>query len=144
MVKIAFFESKYNNSGSNGFALLTALLIGHSHTGDGLLLSEALSTSVLSGATGSASGGLSIALEAFGNQYLDLANSFHLDPQYLHRIAAIAAGSLDKLPHNGAVITLLAVSHCTHRDSYKDIFVVSVLIPMIALFILITIWAIIL
>ncbi len=119
-----------------GFALLTALLISQHASPMSLLFSEALSTSVLSGATGSASGGLSIALAAFADQYLSVAQTLGISPEILHRMASIAAGSLDKLPHNGAVITLLAVSHCTHKDSYKDIFVVSVVIPMIALVVL--------
>ncbi|MBQ7447608.1 MAG: GntP family permease [Eubacterium sp.] len=123
-----------------GFALLTALLISQNATPMSLLFSEALSTSVLSGATGSASGGLSIALAAFADQYLAVAQTLGISPDILHRVASIAAGSLDKLPHNGAVITLLAVSHCTHKESYKDIFVVSVIIPLIALVILLLIW----
>ena len=120
-----------------GFVLLTGLLIGQNSSPLSLLFSEAISTSVLSGATGSASGGLSIALAAFADQYLSMANQLGISPEILHRIASIAAGSLDKLPHNGAVITLLAVSHCTHKDSYRDIFAVSVVIPMIALVILV-------
>jgi H+/gluconate symporter-like permease len=33
---------------------------------------------------------------------------------------------MDTLPHNGAVITLLAVTGLTHRQSYKDIFAITV------------------
>lgn len=123
-----------------GFVLLTALLIGNVSSPIGLLLSEAVSTSVLSGATGSASGGLSITLAAFSDQYMQMAAQLGISPDILHRVAAIAAGSLDKLPHNGAVITLLVVSHCTHKESYRDIFVVSVLIPLIAMFLLVIGW----
>ena len=120
-----------------GFALLTALLIGSISSPLGLFSSESLSAAVLSGATGSASGGLSIALAAFADQYMQTAAQLGISPDLLHRFASIAAGSLDKLPHNGAVITLLVVSHCTHKESYRDIFVVSVLIPMAALVILV-------
>jgi len=123
-----------------GFALLTGLLFGSGTSSLSLILSETMSTCVLSGATGSASGGLSIALATFSDRYLEMAGSLGISPDLLHRFAAIAAGSLDKLPHNGAVITLLAVSGCTHKESYKDIFVVSVVIPMIALGILVIIW----
>ena len=123
-----------------GFALLTGLLVGHAGTPLSLFFSESLSTVVLCGATGSASGGLSIALATFSDQYLQIAGQLGIRPELLHRFAAIAAGSLDKLPHNGAVITLLAVSHCTHKECYRDIFVVSVLIPMMALVLLILIW----
>ena len=123
-----------------GFALLTRLLFGSGTSPFSLLLSETMSTCVLSGATGSASGGLSIALSTFADRYLELAKPLGISPELLHRFAAIAAGSLDKLPHNGAIITLLAVSGCTHKESYKDIFVVSVIIPMLVLWILIIIW----
>lgn len=127
-----------------GFALLTGLLISQTSSPMGLLFSEALSASVLSGATGSASGGLSIALAAFSDQYLSVAAHLGISPEILHRVAAVAAGSLDKLPHNGAVVTLLAVSHCSHKESYRDIFVVSVIIPLIALVVLLLIWGMIL
>ncbi len=127
-----------------GFALLTALLIGNSSSPIHLLLSEALATGVLAGSTGSASGGLSIALSAFADNYLTMAQQMGLSPELLHRVAAIAASSLDKLPHNGAIITLLAVSHCTHKDSYKDIFVVCVVIPILATLVLLGIWSFVL
>jgi H+/gluconate symporter-like permease len=44
----------------------------------------------------------------------------------MHRIAVIGAGTLDILPHNGAVITLLAVCGCTHRESYRDIAITGI------------------
>lgn len=119
-----------------GFILLTGLLVSNASSPVSLLLSETLSVSVLSGATGSASGGISIALSAFGDHYLTMANTLGVNPELLHRIGALAAGALDKLPHNGAVITLLTVSHCTHKESYKDILVTSVIIPMIVVVIL--------
>ena len=123
-----------------GFALLTGLLIGRAGSALSLFCSESLSTCILSGATGSASGGLSIALATFSDQYLQIAGKLGISPELLHRFASIASGSLDKLPHNGAVITLLAVSHCTHKESYRDILVVSVLIPMAILIILVLLW----
>ncbi|MCK9909750.1 GntP family permease, partial [Microbacteriaceae bacterium K1510] len=90
------------------------------------LVSEALAVNVLAGITGSASGGLSIALEVMGKQYLELANAAGISPELLHRIASMASGGMDTLPHNGAVITLLAITGLTHRQSYKDIFAVTV------------------
>ena len=127
-----------------GFALLTSLLIGKASSPLSLLLSESASTAVLSGATGSASGGLSIALATFADQYLQMAGKIGISPEILHRFASIAAGSLDKLPHNGAVITLLAVSQCTHKQSYRDILIVSVVIPMAALALLVLVCGLIL
>lgn len=96
-----------------------------------ILFSEAVAVNVLAGSTGSASGGMSIALEALGPQYLAKAAEIGMNPELLHRIASIASGGLDTLPHNGAVLTLLAVSNCTHKESYIDVFVTSCLIPVI-------------
>lgn len=96
-----------------------------------ILFSEAVAVNVLAGSTGSASGGMSIALEALGPQYLAKAAEIGMNPELLHRIASIASGGLDTLPHNGAVLTLLAVSNCTHKESYLDVFVTSCLIPVI-------------
>ncbi len=101
--------------------------------GGGPLVSLALSTNILAALTGSASGGLTIALDALGATYLQLAQQTALDPALLHRVAVIGAGTLDSLPHNGAVVSLLAVCGCTHRDSYLDIVMVGVIGPIIAL-----------
>mgnify|MGYP001473525297 FL=1 len=97
------------------------------------LVSLAVSTNVLSALTGSASGGMTIALEALGPIYLQIAAVQGIDPALLHRIAVIGAGTLDSLPHNGAVITLLAVCGSTHRKSYFDIVMCCVVSAMLAL-----------
>ncbi|MDR3632179.1 MAG: GntP family permease, partial [Isosphaeraceae bacterium] len=92
-----------------------------------VLVSEAVAVNVLAGITGSASGGLSIALDVMGTRYLELAHAQGISPELLHRIAAMASGGMDTLPHNGAVITLLAITGLTHRQSYGDIFAITVL-----------------
>jgi H+/gluconate symporter-like permease len=92
-----------------------------------VLVAEATAVNVLSGITGSASGGLSIALDVMGSRYLELARTQGISPELLHRIASMASGGMDTLPHNGAVITLLAVTGLTHRQSYKDIFAITIL-----------------
>jgi len=51
----------------------------------------------------------------------------------LHRVAVMGSGTLDILPHNGAVVTLLAVCGSTHGKSYKDIFMVGIVGATIAL-----------
>jgi H+/gluconate symporter-like permease len=113
-----------------GFATLTTMLLGIPGTP---LISEAISVSVLAGATGSASGGMGIALEALGPKYMELAASDpNLSPEALHRVASVASGGLDTLPHNGAVITLLSVCGLTHKDSYLDICMNCCIIPTIA------------
>jgi H+/gluconate symporter-like permease len=99
----------------------------------GPLVGLALSTNVLSALTGSASGGLTIALGALGETYMQLAGSYVIDPALMHRVAVIGAGSLDSLPHNGAVVTLLAVCGATHKQSYFDIVMVGIVSALLAL-----------
>ena len=96
------------------------------------LISESISINLLAGITGSASGGLSIALEALGDSYLALAETANISPELLHRVATLASGGFDTLPHNGAVITLLAICGLTHRQSYLDIFAVALVVPFLA------------
>lgn len=120
-----------------GFALLKNAMLNMPGS---ILFSEAVAVNVLAGSTGSASGGMSIALEALGSQYLAKAAEIGLNPEYLHRIASIASGGLDTLPHNGAVLTLLAVSNCKHKESYLDICVTSCIIPVIVSLVLSFVW----
>ncbi len=120
-----------------GFGLLKNAMINMPGS---ILFSEAVAVNVLAGATGSASGGMSIALEALAPQYLEKALASGLNPEYLHRIASLASGGLDTLPHNGAVLTLLAVSNCKHKESYWDVCVTSCIIPVIASLAISLIW----
>jgi len=99
----------------------------------GPLVSLAVATNVLASLTGSASGGLTIALDALGATYLKIAHEQGIDPGLMHRVAVIGAGTLDSLPHNGAVVTLLAVCNSTHRESYLDIVMVSIVGGLLAL-----------
>ncbi|MFP4904652.1 GntP family permease, partial [Paraburkholderia sp. BR14261] len=101
--------------------------------GGGPLVSLAVATNLLAGLTGSASGGLTIALDALGGTYMELAAQHGIDPALLHRVAVMSSGTLDSLPHNGAVVTLLAVCGSTHRESYRDLVVVSIVGALIAL-----------
>ena len=105
--------------------------------GDNPLVSLAVAVNVLAGMTGSASGGMSIALETLGETYIALANEAGISLDLMHRVTSVATGGLDSLPHNGAVITLLAITGLGHREAYKDIFVVAVVVPIIALILLI-------
>jgi H+/gluconate symporter-like permease len=99
----------------------------------GPLVSLAVATNLLSALTGSASGGLTIALDALGGTYMRLAAEHGIDPALMHRIAVMSAGTLDSLPQNGAVVTLLAVCGSTHRESYFDIVMAGIVGPIIAL-----------
>ena len=101
--------------------------------GGGPLVSLASAVTILAALTGSASGGLTIALDALGPTYMALAAQIGLDPGLMHRVAVISAGTLDALPHNGAVVTLLAICGTTHKESYFDIVMVAVVSALLAL-----------
>ena len=112
-----------------GFADLTNILLA---IPGNPLISLAVAVNLLAGATGSASGGMGIALAALGAKYMELAKTTGIDPQAFHRIASLASGGMDTLPHNGAVLTLLNNTGMTHKDSYFDIMVVSLILPVVA------------
>jgi H+/gluconate symporter-like permease len=99
----------------------------------GPLVSLAVATNVLAALTGSASGGLTIALDALGQNYMMIAAETGLSPALMHRVAVIGSGTLDILPHNGAVVTLLALCGSTHRESYFDIVMVGIVSAILAL-----------
>lgn len=112
-----------------GFAIVASAMLSISSNP---LVGEAIASSVLAGITGSASGGLSIALSTFAEGFMQTAAAHGISPEVLHRVAAVACGGLDTLPHNGAVITLLGVTGLTHKQSYLNIAMCTVIIPIIA------------
>ncbi|MBB4378510.1 H+/gluconate symporter [Bradyrhizobium sp. Rc3b] len=99
----------------------------------GPLVSLAVATNILAALTGSASGGLTIALDALGQTYVEIAARNGIDLALMHRVAVIGSGTLDILPHNGAVVSLLAICGLTHRDSYLDIVMVGIVTSLLAL-----------
>jgi H+/gluconate symporter-like permease len=118
-----------------GFLLIQRALQGIPNP----LLNEAVTVTTLAGVTGSASGGLSIALAAMSEQFVAAAQAGHVPLPVLHRVAAMASGGMDTLPHNGAVITLLAVTGLTHQTSYRDIFAITC-IKTVAVFVVIAVY----
>jgi H+/gluconate symporter-like permease len=111
--------------------------------GGGPLVSLASAVTILAALTGSASGGLTIALDALGPTYMALAAQIGLDPGLMHRVAVISAGTLDALPHNGAVVTLFAVCGSNHRDSYLDIVMTTIVSAFLALVVVIVLGSLI-
>ncbi|WP_160722529.1 GntP family permease [Bacillus sp. USDA818B3_A] len=109
---------------------------GISHTFTNPLMNGAVTTNVLAGITGSASGGMGIALSAMGEKYVQAALDHGIPLEVMHRIVAMASGGMDSLPHNGAVITLLAVCGLTHKQSYRDIFAVTIIKTVAVFFII--------
>jgi len=97
------------------------------------LVSLFFSVNLVAGIVGSASGGLRIFMETLSPSYLEMG----IEPEVLHRIATVASGGLDTLPHCGAVIATFTIMGLTHRQAYRDVFIVSVLIPMIAAMVLV-------
>jgi H+/gluconate symporter-like permease len=105
----------------------------------GPLVSLIVSMNTLAAMTGSASGGMAIALDALGETYLRLALENGIDPSLMHRVTTLSAGTLDALPHNGTVLTVLQVSRLTHRESYFDMVmtvIVSTILSLIVVFVL--------
>lgn len=120
-----------NTASEYGFGAVIAALPGFLVVANALraipnpLVNEAVTVTALAGITGSASGGMSIALAAMADTFIANANAAGIPMEVLHRVAAMASGGMDTLPHNGAVITLLAVTGLTHRQAYKDIFAIT-------------------
>lgn len=131
-----------NTASEYGFGAVIASLAGFKIVAEGLtaipdpLVREAVTVTSLAGITGSASGGMSIALGAMADTFVDAANAVGIPMEVLHRVASMASGGMDTLPHNGAVITLLAVTGLTHKSSYKDIFAMTI-IKTLAVFVII-------
>ncbi|CAH0277509.1 hypothetical protein SRABI70_03664 [Pseudomonas sp. Bi70] len=128
-----------NTASEYGFGAVIASLPGFLILADALkgipdpLVNEAVTVTLLAGITGSASGGMSIALAAMSDTFIAAANAANIPLEVMHRVASMASGGMDTLPHNGAVITLLAVTGLTHREAYKDIFGIT-LIKTLAVF----------
>ena len=134
-----------NTASEYGFGAVIAALPGFLIVANALgaipdpLINQAVTVTALAGITGSASGGMSIALAAMADTFIANANAADIPMEVLHRVASMASGGMDTLPHNGAVITLLAVTGLTHRQSYKDIFAIT-LIKTTAVFVIIGVY----
>jgi H+/gluconate symporter-like permease len=134
-----------NTASEYGFGGVIAALPGFLVIADALkaipnpLINEAITVTSLAGITGSASGGMSIALAAMSETFIANAQAAGIPLEVFHRVASMASGGMDTLPHNGAVITLLAVCGLTHKQSYKDIFAIT-LIKTLAVFLIIGVY----
>jgi H+/gluconate symporter-like permease len=141
-----FMLPLFNTASEVGYGAVIAGLAGFAVIRDAVLnvspgnplISEAVAMNVLAGITGSSSGGLSIALQTLGPDYLRMAQAAGISPELMHRVAVMAAGGFDTLPHCGAIITLLAICKLNHRQSYLNIAAVTMGVPLIALITVIT------
>ena len=131
-----------NTASEYGFGGVIAAMPGFMVVAAGLqhipnpLINEAITVTTLAGITGSASGGLSIALATMSNHFIELAHTMNIPLDVLHRIAAMASGGMDTLPHNGAVITLLAVTGLSHKQAYKDVFAITCIKTLAVFFVI--------
>jgi H+/gluconate symporter-like permease len=134
-----------NTAAEYGFGGIIASLPGFLLIADalkaipGVLFNEAISVNALAGITGSASGGMSIALATMSDTFIAGAQAANIPMEVLHRVASMSSGGMDTLPHNGAVITQLAVTGLTHKDSYGDIAVIT-LTKFAAVFVVILVY----
>ena len=134
-----------NTASEYGFGSIIAALPGFIVVANGLaaipnpLVNEAITVTSLAGITGSASGGMGIALAAMADTFIQSAQAAGIPLEVFHRVASMASGGMDTLPHNGAVITLLMVTGLTHRVSYKDIFAITC-IKTLAVFVVIAVY----
>jgi H+/gluconate symporter-like permease len=132
------------NTGSEyGFGAVIAVLPGFRMVSAAVstsiqdpLMNVAVTTNVLAGITGSASGGMSLALGAMSQEWVLRANQHGISHEVMHRVAAMASGGMDTLPHNGAIITLLAITGLTHRQAYRDIFMLTLIKVAAAFFVI--------
>ena len=113
-------------SATDVFALIQGNIINLPLPG---LLKVAAITTIIAGITGSASGGLTIALELFGETFI----SWGYTPEIIHRVASIACGGLDTLPWNGTVVMLFALSGVSYKKGYKHVAVETVILPLLSL-----------
>ena len=86
----------------------------------GPLISLAVSVNLLAALTGSASGGMAIALDALGETYMQLAAEHGIDPGLMHRVAVMAAGTLDAREENGRVVPTETPEACARRELAEE------------------------
>ncbi|EGA91033.1 hypothetical protein GPDM_02055 [Planococcus donghaensis MPA1U2] len=127
-----------NTSAAVGFGAVIAIVPAFDNitewllnVSDNPLVAQSLAIQVMAMITGSASGGMGIALSTLGDTFYNLSQTTGINPEVFHRMASVAAGA-SILPNNGALLTLLAVTGLTHKETYKDVFVVALVIPTIA------------
>ena len=112
-----------------GFAVLSELVLG---IGGSPLIAESIAINVLAGATGSASGGLQIALDALADNFIQMSQTSGIPLAVFHRVGSIACGGLNTMPHDGAVVTYLSYCKISHKRGYFDMFIVAGAIPILA------------
>src|SRR5690606_7325268 len=102
------------------------------------LIGAAIAVGVIAGLTGSSSGGQQIALPLVSPHYIEMG----VDPEALHRVAAISSGALDTLPYGGYVVTTIrAICGETHKDAYAPFAAVTVIVPILGVILAIALFS---
>lgn len=121
------------------FAMIKDALLGIS-IGDGPLMSAIITTNLMTGVTGSASGGMTIALGMLGEEWLAWAQQTGVSPEVLHRIVSMASECIDSGPHSGALVTLMAVCGLSHKESYYDVAMLTIFKTLVVFLCLAVYW----
>lgn len=110
-----------------GFKVVTAFLM---QIPGPPIVALSTATFMMTGITGSSSGGLAIVLETLIGKYAAMG----INPEMLHRVVVMSSGVFDAMPHSGATVTALAVSGLTHRQAYRHVWyghVIATLLVML-------------
>lgn len=107
------------------FALFKDWLIALNISG---LLKILVVTNAISAITGSATGSMTMTLEMFGKDFLAMG----YNPETIHRLIAVSASALDTLPWNSFIVLLFTLSGVTYSNGYKQVFIISVILPLLA------------
>jgi H+/gluconate symporter-like permease len=134
----------FNTASLAGFGAVVAALPAFEVVREGLLavpggplVSLSVAASVMGIITASASAALIITLDTVGESLSLLAQQQGIDPALMHRVASLACGPLSMLPHSGAFVSLLGICGATMRGSYRDMAMVTVVGPLLALIVVI-------
>lgn len=101
------------------------------------LIAEAIAIYIITAATGSSSGGLTIALDALGDKFVQMSHATGISLDIFHRVAAVSSAAFDSLPHNGGVLVLLDLSGYGYKHIYWDMFIITVVIPLVTSFVIV-------
>lgn len=85
-------------------------------------------TTIVSGISASAAGGIQLTMELFGQEFLNMG----FPAEIVHRVAAIASGGLDSMPWNGSVVMMFTLSGVSYNKGYKAVAILTVVLPIVA------------
>lgn len=90
-------------------------------------VSAMISIAIVAGLCADGISAMMMWLPIFGQQYIAMG----VDPQALHRLLVVTTQTFDSLPHSQSTATSLSAFGLTHKEAYKEVFVTTVIIPVI-------------